>query len=405
MASSPKEAQEFVRMLVRAFYPDLFAPIVDGILTHSNYVSHHNLSQALHQNPRELRKKMHRLTMTKLVKSEKRQQKKINYADERQPMRTVHTEFWFVPLVEVLDAFQYRVEIIKRELEEETKLEEAQNEYVCLRCNTTYKLLDILNNMAEDGSFICDRVDVQMECGGRIVEQENAGKEQESASLKNMFYDQIQPLIVLANSCSKLDIPAHPLNGVDEKTWGDLVPETIGRDGMPTTEGGGENEAAGKKKDVQYQIDLGIDEQDKAAGEESGKSKDESAVPDKPDWFKETGKEEDDDWDAGANVQIPDETQNEKVKEELERDAYYQKFVEKNMATAGQETDQQALEKERSEEKPGDITKDVKVTIGGVVYNQDDITEELIAKMTPEEYQEFYNQMRSNDDDSDADMF
>ncbi len=90
---------------------------LDGVLRGNNYCAHNDLAHRLKIAPKELRVTLVKMAHARLVKCEKRVQKRINFRDERRPSRSVNTEFWFVPLREVVDAFTFRVHMISAELD------------------------------------------------------------------------------------------------------------------------------------------------------------------------------------------------------------------------------------------------------------------------------------------------
>ena len=392
-------------MLVRAFYPESLAPIVDGVFMHYNYVSTDTLSKALHLQPRELRRRMHQLESVRLIKLEKRAQKKINYADERQPIRTVQTEFWFVPLVEVLDAFLYRVDTLEKEFEKELKAEDEEQSYLCTRCNTKYKLLDIINNMSPDGTFVCDRMDAGGECGGQITEQTVEKEDKESRKLRSAFSEQLKPLRIVATSCAKLSLPAHPLDGIGEKRLSELVPEVI-TDGTAADSQDGETsdqaKAQGQEGSPIPEPMEGLQFNKDANGTTSQQPE---STPARPDWFKEGRRDEDDDWDMAAKIDVTDEAAKRKQEKEEEDDAEFHKLVEKSIQEMSGTTKPAVADGVQQAEQVEASAKKEVLLVDGKEYKQEEITDELISQMTREEYQNYYDQfMTKNGEDDDEDF-
>lgn len=225
IAGTPREAVDFARMVTRAFYPPEFVVALDAILRNRNYCAHHNLARRLEQPPKELRITLNRMVHVRLVAREQRVQTRIFVLeDDRRRSRSVSTEFWFVPLRELLDAFIFRVHRVSQELEQIISRSEEQRNYVCKRCGTAYDEDDIGQQVSEDGlSFICDRLDVVAgrrlsDCGGKIEEESNADERQEAEVLKVRLDTQLRPLRERAEKCLTLEIPAHPMQNADAKT-------------------------------------------------------------------------------------------------------------------------------------------------------------------------------------------
>lgn len=294
MAEVPREAVEFARMVVRAFYPIEFAVIADGVLRRNNYCSHKDLARVLKIQPKELRQILTRMVTARLMCSEKRQQKRVNFKDEKRPTRLVHTEFWYVPLVELVDAFQYRVDIISKQLEERIRKESELDRYKCQRCGTRYKLVDICANVdPETGMFICDAIGYsRVQCNGEIREEDNSSVLKETESFKKRFEDELRPLRALADVCSNMKIPSHPLEGADEATWAMYVPEIVGLHGEVVDEEGLTKEIAAEVNGTVAPI---VSETEAMTSvPEMASAADNGAIPEKPDWFKESKKGGDD---------------------------------------------------------------------------------------------------------------
>jgi transcription initiation factor IIE alpha subunit len=300
MADVPEEAVEFARMAVRAFYPVEYAVVADGVLRRNNFCSHADLASQLRMGPKELRQILSRMVAARLMRSEKLQQKRINYKDERHPSRIVHTEFWHVPLPELIDAFQYRVDKIALDLDEKIRQESEQDLYQCQGCRRRYKLVDIcMNADPETGGFFCDAVRLDRRpCNGEIREEDNSSRLKETESFKKRFEEDLKPLRQLADRCNGLKIPNHPLEGADAETWARYVPETIGARGEAVDAEGLNAELAAEVNGPDGGAPPAIVDFAAAAGANGGG--DSAAIPDRPSWFKASSKDDDDgddDWE------------------------------------------------------------------------------------------------------------
>jgi transcription initiation factor IIE alpha subunit len=306
MADVPREAVQFARMAVRAFYSEENVVVVDAVLRRNNFCSHTDLARALHIKPKDLRKICARMVTARLLCSEKRQQRRINYKDSKHPARLVNTEFWYVPLCELVDAFQYRVHHIMRELDESIRRESEQDRYECEKCGRRYKLVDICANVnPETGGFFCDAMAVGRgaACNGVIREEDNSSVLKETENFKKRFEEELRPVLGLAEVCARMQIPKHPLEGADEATWALYVPETVGVHGEVV-------DAEGLTADVAAEVNAlhtvtaeaahlaeanqGLEMNDATHAAETG------VIPERPDWFKDSKKDTDDlddDWE------------------------------------------------------------------------------------------------------------
>jgi transcription initiation factor IIE alpha subunit len=459
MADVPAEAVEFARMAVRAFYPVEYAVVADGVLRRNNFCSHADLAAQLRMRPKELRQILSRMVSARLMCSEKYQQKRINYKDERQPSRIVQTEYWHVPLPQLIDAFQFRVDTIARGLDEQIRLESEQDMYMCQGCEQRYKLVDIVQNVdPATGRFFCDAILLnRRSCNSEIKEEDNSSRLKETESFKKHFEDDLRPLRSLAERCNALKIPVHPLEGADEETWARYVPEMIGvrgeivnAEGLDAkmvdelNDGGGASEAPGIV----------------IFGPGANGGGDSAVIPDRPSWFKASSKdndEDDDDWEdndgaAGAEASQPAFGTGAMFGGGKDTDAksYLDSYMEalggdtgendgdgavkdsapKSMSETGLLGSGSAADATRGNDGPAEIRGDVRdskpsaasevavaepndeageagqqfVFVKGVKLPLSEITEELAEEMTQEEFQQYCEISNGGDDNDDDDV-
>lgn len=326
---APREAVEFARMLARAFYPDEMVVLLDAVLrTNNNYCPHFLLSQRLGIPPKELRQMMNRMVQARLMRCDKRQQKKFqtiidyhNSVKGEEPVRKmtsrlITTEFWYVPLGAILDAFNFRVHKLDTEIRKRKASETQQHKWTCTKCHTSYQLLDILQwNSNDQGLFICEKMGVRADrrpapCSGLIKEEDNSFSIRHTEKLKQMLDIQLRPLIERSNNIAGLAVPNHPLEKADDKTWELYAPQNIGpngekvdEDGIPVDHKGGAAAAAG------YGTGTGAGGDDADNGPKpptalvsTNPINADNVIPDKPTWFKDQAEDADDDWDHEQNV-------------------------------------------------------------------------------------------------------
>lgn len=423
-------------MVVRAFYPPEFVVLIDAVLRHNNYCAHHDLARRLKIQQKELRQILVRMVHARLMRNEKRQQKRINYKDERRPTRMVNTEFWYVPLAEVIDAFTYRVHKLTTEIEARRANESAAQKFLCNRCKSEYDMLDVVNNQRnEREDWICEKMGVRpdrrkLPCGGIIREQDNSGQIKEMERMKQKLDEELRQLRERAAQCSRMEIPAHPLDGADEATWGEIVPETVGIHGEAVNEEGLSKELSDRLKDPSGRGDaiLGIDQPIGMLD-----PKDDGVIPEKPGWFTDSSKDadEDDDWvdDPGANQNVLDsKTGTAASFAEDDEKQYYERYLQEiageqsgtptpkpsSAAEDGANATKDAKQREvidvdADEPKPAlpaaddDEPEDVIVSVAGKQMMLSEVTEETTEKMTTEEYKAYFALAQSGGGGGDAD--
>lgn len=445
MAQVPREAVEFARMLVRAFYPPEFVVITDAVLRHNNYCAHHDLARHLKMQPKELRQILVRMVYARLMSNEKRQQKRINLRDDRRPTRLVNTEFWYVPLVEVVDAFVFRVHKLTKDIETKRSNELAAQNYVCERCKSEYQLLEILSEMTPQGDFVCTRMGVRpdrrpLPCGGIIREQDNSKQIKETERILQKLHDELHPLRTRADQCSRMEIPAHPLEGADEETWGELVPETVGIHGEAVDEDGLDKELSAK---LNHNQPGGKARQDMDSVVPQGEVKDDAPVPEKPTWFRDMSKDADeaeDDWvneQTGGNILEAEKGTAASFFAEEDEKLYYERYLKEmsgesasveqpqvhnaDAIVASQTVEvvdvdaeapgsnQEAARRADAIEDEVDELENVMVSVAGKQMKLSEVTEEMTEKMTADEYKAYFALAQGGGgdggDDEDEDDF
>ncbi|CAN8073636.1 unnamed protein product [Agarophyton chilense] len=431
MAEVPREAVEFARRLVRAFYSDEFVVLLDAVLRQNNFVSHRDLAYRLRMQPKEMRQILVRMEHARLMRRDKREQKRITVRDGKKQTRVIQTDYWYVPLSEMIDAFMYRVWRITKELDEKRNLVAEGQKYICTRCGRKFRLLDILAGERPDGQFECTGMNaLALPCKGLIREQDNSAEVREMERLRSMIDEELRTLRERADHCSRLEIPLHPLEGADEQTWGERVPETVGARGERVDEDG-----------IDMALKAEEEERKKNSGEivlepKQRERKDGTFIPEKPSWFKEGGGEEEEEWDDTEQHVLDNKsgTAASFAREEDEK-AYYDMYVKQiyGVSAAAQhvegrtepvtdavielDANKDVVTVESNEEEAnvdGEAEadtrqkEDVMVSVAGKMRKLSEVTNEMAEQMTPEEYKAYFvlAQPKSTmDDDDDFDEF
>lgn len=448
MMEAPREAVEFARMLVRAFYPDEMVVLLDAVMrTNNNYCPHFLLSQRLSMPPKELRQLLNRMVQARLMRCDKRQQKKFqlvtdyhNSVKGEEPLRKmtsrlITTEFWYVPIGSILDAFNYRVHKLDVEIKKRKASETQQHKWTCTKCHATYQLLDILQwNSNDQGLFICEKLGVRADrkpsmCNGLIKEEDNSFSIKHTEKLKQMLDVQLRPLIERANNISSLSVPNHPLHGADEKTWELYAPQNIGPNGEKVDDDG---------IPVDQPKNVGVKSSGADGGKQAKTTEDttlvaadainaDNVIPDKPTWFKDQPEDADDDWDHEQNVIQVDKNISSSINADEEK-AYMERYLREIGGSVPAEQQQGSKDRSKSnspnaspdddgvrsssasdgndeiqavhqnEDKVESIGAqeeevaegdDVIVYVGGEGMKLSQVTEDMHDKMTDEEYSNY----------------
>lgn len=455
MSEVPLEAVEFARMAVRAFYPSEFVILLDAILRLNNYCAHPRLAQRLGVQPKELRQILNRMTHARLVRSDKRTQKKVNINDDRRPTRTMTTEFWYVPLGAIVDCFLFRIHKITTDLDDRKKSELDRQKHECGVCHTVYDLLDILSfQMTNTKLHVCEKMGVRYDrrplpCGGIIREQDNSAKIKELETTKQMVVDELRELRERAALLATMELPNHPLTNASTQKWNEIAPEVVGMHGEKVDEDGAPvvDQEAERRATAAEAKTKGADKEELHV--------DDNAIPDKPSWFKESAVEEgDDEWDFEQDNLMNTKKGTAASFNQEEEKAYLERYMlevgvtpaataptaaatPKSSSTApattvGKAGDAKAGGVGKSKDAAKDATKnaaknvvkkggdamgeavddganDVMVTVAGKQVALSQVTEEMTDTMTAGEYTAYFALARRNasggDDDDDDDEF
>lgn len=113
--------------------PPEFAVSLDAVLRGNIYCGHITLSRRLKLPSKVLRKTLVGLVEAGLMKMERLEQVRIDRINRK---RSFQSEFWYVPLRDVLESFIYRVHRKTKELDEIIMSARESQEYMCERCPT-----------------------------------------------------------------------------------------------------------------------------------------------------------------------------------------------------------------------------------------------------------------------------
>ena len=170
-------ASNLVRTAIRTFYP---APrqilILDAILLHR--VLHlEDLNIILNTQSKEVRTYLAPLRASRFVACHARKEVRVTSTTTQtiHGDRTVTRDYYFINLMEAIDAIKYRIARLRKNVESSYKQDETKGkDWFCPRCKSEYDMMEVLGFHNGPGGYECGK------CGYTLVQDEERIKDRGS---------------------------------------------------------------------------------------------------------------------------------------------------------------------------------------------------------------------------------
>ncbi|GJQ15808.1 hypothetical protein GpartN1_g7599.t1 [Galdieria partita] len=229
MAQVPKQIEDLVRVVARAFYTDLYIVVLDA-LVREKYIRQDLLSKKLHVATKELRKLLLQLQEQKLVKCEVRVQRKPtksnnNNENSTEYQRAVKATFWYIDYFHLIDVIKYRVDGMRQKVTEMMAEGHVYQSFQCQKCKEVYSSLDSARLFVPtEGVLRCDNVIVRNTlCKGLVEEVELEGKVATVKELQTRMENELRPILEMVAQAEQEKVPLHPLEGLDADQLGMII--------------------------------------------------------------------------------------------------------------------------------------------------------------------------------------
>ena len=155
-------AKTLIRTAVRTFYTNLKQILViDALMIHS--VLHiDDISILLSTQQKDIRRLIAPLKQARLLATHTRNEAKIG------SVRSVSRDYYYIPLHPAIDAIKYRIDRLRKKVQEMYDVNEQRKDWRCPRCKAEYDEYDVLNFVVGLDGFECQR------CGTALIETETA---------------------------------------------------------------------------------------------------------------------------------------------------------------------------------------------------------------------------------------
>ncbi|KAK4526913.1 hypothetical protein GAYE_SCF29G4832 [Galdieria yellowstonensis] len=422
MAQVPKQVEDLVRVIARAFYTDLYIVVIDA-LVREKYIRQDLLSKKLHVPMKELRKLLLKLQEQKLVKCEVRVQRKPAKNSGEYP-RAIKATFWYIDYVNLVDMTKYRVDGMRQKVAEMISQGHLHQSFQCQKCKEVYSSLDTARLFVpSQGVLRCDNVILRNTvCNGLVEEVELQGQVASIKELQTRMENELRPILELLAQAEQERVPVHPLEGLDagqlgtiisenpeeQPSW-DMLREELHKNSQASLEDS--KDSAQREQDSQVKVEIVAADDATQQGandtlEEEQQQGGRSHIA--PSWFQEKTSEPnlgaDNDWTVELEdySQTPKQQQKEEQVSLLDEEeyslAYYRSLMEEasdNQTWSQSPTEEESdwLVSSQEPEQSCNILMEngqVVVKVQGQLVPLKDVKETHLKQMTTEEYLAYY---------------
>lgn len=371
--------------VVKSFYETEHTGIVNLLVKHT-CVKEDDLSDLLKFDKKQLRNILGRLKNDKLVKQ------RVYKGKQADTGATITFNYFFIDYKLFVNVVKYKLDHIRNKIEHDEREATNRPSFVCTQCNKRYSDLEIdrlLDPMS--GNLICEF------CSGPIDEDTtDVEQKQNSRSLLALFNEQMEQIFVLLRGCEDIKLAPEILEPGPELCMKQLVLRTSANSN--TKQGWS---IKGLVNENLYEHDIKINMGDEVS-EETRKSKE------TPLWLsqstvgplQDSGGHPSTSTENAAPPEIAQTANHEIMKDLLAHEnkkAKLQESVKRLPQESSDESDNEFSNVpdtsqaggEKNTQVDSDDDEDITVKIGDKNIALDDITDEMIEKMTPEEHEAY----------------
>lgn len=357
----PDDLKELVHLIARLFYEGKYIIVLD-MLAEEGLLRDDTISIRLHMNIRDSNKIALKLRDDKLIQSETKADPKPQGINTT---KTITHYYYYIDFHSFVNVCKYKMLKMRLYLEERIGKEQEQN-YFCPSCMQKYKSLDFDRLLdISTGQILCEFCKSELQ----VEEHEQSHDSREEFS---KFMEQTAEIIKLLKKTDHLSIPKF-----DPHLWIDEAAKIAIQETTLAEISNAMEEPKVIQNAFNVQVSLGLDND----------QKDIKSTPSIPHWHVHstvTGERL-----TSSNLQ--QNTRESDLENTQDKTMYYEKYYTQ---LAQQQTDHVSIS-EPVESSTKHIDSNVYVTVAGEKISLKSITDVDIDKMTPEEYEEYFNTLRS----------
>ena len=368
--------------VVKSFYETEHSAIVNLLVKHT-CVKEDDLSDLLKFDKKQLRNILARLKNDKLVKQ------RVYKGKQADTGATLTFNYFFIDYKLFVNVVKYKLDHIRNKIEHDEREATNRPSFVCTQCNKRYSDLEIDRLLdPASGNLNCEF------CSGPIDEDTtDVELKQNSRSLLALFNEEMEQIFVLLRGCENIKLAPEILEPGPELCMKQLVTRPSSSSGS-TKQGWS---TKGLVKENLYEHDIKINMGDGKVSEETKKAKE------TPLWISqstvgplaESGAHPSTSTENAATTEVVSTANHEIMKDLLAHENKKPKLENKRPPQeSSDESDNEfsnVAEKSQAEKDKlaESDDEDITVKIGDKNIALDDITDEMIEKMTPEEHEAY----------------
>ncbi|KAN0051037.1 hypothetical protein ACTA71_006804 [Dictyostelium dimigraforme] len=188
---------DLVKMVIRAFYPDEYAVIIDGLLREKKRIKDEDLALKLRIQQKYVRKILMDLKGDSMVKSSD-----VKVEAKGPNERSSTHLLWYIDYKHIIDIVKYKLYMFRKKMESVKVQKIDVQTYKCQTCHKIYTALDIpkLLNM-ETGALACEI------CDGDLEEELNNESLTQTAKHQSDLFSQLRKIIEQLKKTEGHNIP------------------------------------------------------------------------------------------------------------------------------------------------------------------------------------------------------
>lgn len=428
----PPQLQRLVRLVIRAFYQPEHYLVMD-ILAKYPCVTEDDLLQLLRFEVKKLRTILSYLKKDKLIKNIQRIESVGNHNGDK---KNISVQYYYINYTVFVNVVKYKLDRMREKMQSEERRVRNRTSYICPNCQKTFSDLDVDRLMdVVEGVLKCSM------CYTTLEEDLPEGNVIDARSLLSRLNEQLEPILKLLKDTEKINLAPEILDPEPRGIQHRIV-EATNRLGHGTKHTIGNEQWVTSKIDDIYgdqtiSVDIGTEDE----------LKQKAIKKDAPQWMREStvyptstkmGDEMDDITGLNIKTTVPEDeimallAHEKKNKPQLQRAAGGRSPKEKQDTSSSEEESTSEDEMkggvskqsvpslqdeasnltssyggsvkdfrldEEEEEEEEDSDDELTLKIGDKIYQLNEVTPDLVAKMTHEEkeqYTELCQQAYSN---------
>lgn len=377
----PESLKRLIRLVVRGFYSIEHAIVID-LLVRNPCMKEDDIIELLKYDRKQLRSYINTLKSEKFLKF------RMRVETDTEGKMTRHN-YYFINYLMFVNVVKYKLDHVRRKIEMEERDNTSRASFKCPGCEKTFTDLEVdqLFDLSTQ-KFICTY------CSEEVVEDESAVMQKDARTLLAKFNEQIEPIYVLLRECDGISLSQDILE-----------PEPT--DLKHTTRSKQKSSAQGDKTtwsgDATRDRDFGMSESTVTITVDEEKKKE--AVRERPVWMTESTVDgaSNDTNEFGvpkSDIAGPSRADTSRNVTSNEIETLLIIHEKKSGAVPGIPADDSSSSDSEDEKKPtasaaveemedDDDEEGPMVSIGGAKVSIHDVTDDMVAKMTPHEKEEY----------------